>query len=851
MRAGVPGPGAGRKRRAALGRIIDALTELVTVHPIATLASLFVVTVFFAAGIVQLAPRSADEAFLPQDSEIIKVLEDLETLFSDSASVTLVTLLFRGEAFTPQGLAQMDRVIERVIADPDVADNLAPKGAVLSPSRLVAATLRVTSFDGVGQAQIDGAMNAISSTPELAQVRSAIGGLTGTDVGGTPIAVANIRLIDTDSENQAGDAELRIHELVKQERGPLSVRSLSQAVFVEELDEASGPRAMRLLGLALVVIAAITLLFMRTVSDLLLTLGGLALALVWTTGAQGWLGPNALGLIGPPSLLSSIVPVIVIGLAVDYSIQTVALYREQTNLGVPGRMAVRIGLRTAILPLSLAAITTMLSFFTTLLSPFPAVADFGLVTGMGVGMSLIAMLTLIPAVRSIIDKRREDRGNFAPARPISEALPGIRRASEALGRELTRRPGPYLLLVVLVTIGLGYAATRIDTAFSRQDLLSRDSEVIEDLKTLESALGGSTEVVNVLINAELTDTRTVLNLWDFITAFQDEAQRPAGVESNISLSFGQVAFDWITDDGRPEDKYDPELAMLFQEATAGLHLDTTLVQEFINRLESKEPEVVPQVLVNNPEGIDTMLLQFQALTGDPGRTVDMAEETEKLWRGHRREITPTSQSIIGIEVSNAVTESQREAIVTTVAAALVILVLFFWATVRQPALGFIAVGPIILSLICALGTMALLGIPYTPVTSIITALSIGIGVDYTIHMIHRYREEFTKVRNPETAAIQTLATTGAALLGSALTTAFGFGALVISPVPSFQQFGLTVAITISYSLIVSIVVVLPAMTVWGAYQNKRLRSMVERLWNELDVAIDDIHQRHEQDQGTS
>ena len=93
-------------------------------------------------------------------------------------------------------------------------------------------------------------------------------------------------------------------------------------------------------------------------------------------------------------------------------------------------------------------------------------------------------------------------------------------------------------------------------------------------------------------------------------------------------------------------------------------------------------------------------------------------------------------------------------------------------------LGFIAVGPIVLVLIWVLGTMALLDIPYTLITSIITALSIGIGVDYTIHVIHRYREEFTRLRNPEQAAVRTLSTTGSALLGSALTTALGFGVLV-------------------------------------------------------------------------
>ncbi len=70
--------------------------------------------------------------------------------------------------------------------------------------------------------------------------------------------------------------------------------------------------------------------------------------------------------------------------------------------------------------------------------------------------------------------------------------------------------------------------------------------------------------------------------------------------------------------------------------------------------------------------------------------------------------------------------------------------------------------------------------------TIITALSIGIGVDYTIHMIHRYREEYSLVRDPEKAATRTLATTG-----SALTTALGLGVLVASPLAASQQFGIT------------------------------------------------------------
>ena len=246
-----------------------------------------------------------------------------------------------------------------------------------------------------------------------------------------------------------------------------------------------------------------------------------------------------------------------------------------------------------------------------------------------------------------------------------------------------------------------------------------------------------------------------------------------------------------------------------------------------------------------------MLLQFPAFTDDPAGTKLIQDEIDALWAGDDDAITATSLSITSVTVTDEITSRQTESISATIALALGILTIFFWLTLRQPVLGFIAVAPIALVLICVLGTMALLGIPYTLVTSIITALSIGIGVDYTIHVIHRYREEFARLRNPEKAAIRTLATTGSALLGSALTTALGLGVLVASPLLASQQFGITAAITIAYSLIVSILLVPPAMTVWGAYQNMRLRSMVEREWAALDEAIEGIHQRHEREQGSA
>ncbi len=817
-----------------------------TVRPWATLVVIAIVTLVLAAGITQRAPVADNEVFLPGDSGVARALEEIETLFRDYDAI-VVTLVFRGEVLTPDGLAQMDGLLGRIVSDPGVGELLPPVDAVTAPTLLMKPLLQVTNFDSVTQAQIDTALDHVRATPELQPALTALDLTTGTDTAGMRITVATVRLRDTGDE-AVEDAQLAINDLAEAAEGPLSVRSVSLAVIEEEYQEATSTGVLPLVGLALLVIAALTLLFMRTLSDLLLTLTGLVLALIWTVGAESWLGPDALDLIGPPNALTATVPIILIGLAVDYAIQSVSHYRDQRIDGEPVRVAVLAGLRNVIVPLALAAATTAASFLANLLSPISGIGDFGVVAGLGIGFSLVVMLTVIPAARMIIDRRREARGPFPPPRPIAKAIPGVDRLAERLGTSITRRPVPYLVLVVAVTVGFGFAASGITTDFTIRDVLPRDGNLIEDLDSLDAVFGGSTEVVSVLVRAEVTETRTLHNLFSMTEAFEDDISRPRAADGTMEASLPLLVLDWTTDDGTPGDRYDPELERLFAEATTGLDLDPARVQKFLDTLAATDPEAVARVLVEDPEGIDTTLLQFRAFSGDRERTEGMVRDIDGLWFGDDAAIAMTSQDIIVLTSSDEIRDRQTEAIIATIAVAFAILTIFFWITLSQPALGSIAVGPIVLVLIWVLGTMALLGIPYTIVTSITTVLAIGVGVDYTIHMIHRYREEFGKRRNPETAAIRTLTTTGSALLGSALTTALGFAVLTLSPLQSFEQFGITAAITIAYALIVSILVVPPAMTVWGAYQKMRMRSMVERLWNELDVAIEDTHRRHEKDQ---
>ncbi|MCY4616009.1 MAG: MMPL family transporter [Chloroflexi bacterium] len=811
------------------------LSRLVTARPWVTLAVLFVVTVLLGAGGARRAPPPDTEATLPQGSAVAEALAEIDELFGDAGDVRVVTLLFRGDALTPSGLAQMATLLGEIDDAPGVRELLAPSSAVISPASLIQGALQVEGFESVTQEQID----EVRGAPGVAGLLAA---MTGTDTDGTPIATAAVRLRDTGDQQVAG-VERQIDAIAAGADGPLRVSTVSYAVIEDEFREATETAMLPLIGLAFLLIAALLLLFMRALSDLLLTLGGLFIALIWVVGGEGWVGPNGIGLTGPPNALTSMVPIIMIGLTVDYAIQTVSHYREQRAAGEPVAAAVEIGLRNVTVPLLLAGVTTIVSLLVSLFSPLEIVGDFGVIAGMGVGMSLIVMLTLIPAGRTIIDRRREARGTLPPPRLIANALPGVGRLAEVLGGNLTRRPAPYIVVVVAVTVALGFASTGLKSEYSIRDLLPSGGSVLTDLDTLDAAVGGSTEVASVLLEAEATEARTLLNLEDLRLAFADASTRPRAAAGPLQTSYELLLQDWVDQSGTPGDNYDPHLDALLAEASAGLNLDPARMQEFLDRLEALDPALARN-LVNNPDGLDSILLQFPAYTGDPSASRSLQQDIEELWQGDDSAITATSETIISFAVTDAIRDRQTDSVSTTIAVALFVLAIFFWATVRQPALALIAVVPTALVLVSVLGTMALLDIPYTIVTSIITALSIGIGVDYTIHMIHRYREEFTRGRDPERAAVRTLAATGSALLGSAMTTGLGIGVLAASPLAASQQFGITAAITIAYSLIVSVLVVPPAMTVWGAYRNMRLRSTVQRTWEELDEAIEGIHQRH-------
>ncbi len=793
-------------------KFFGAIAGVVTRKPVLALALLGLTTVALAAGISLRLPQAGNDVFLPAGSEVAEASDTLSESFPDTAGLSAITILHRGEFLTPEGLGQIDSVVAGAVAEPGVQERLALTNPVVSVAGAFKQALGVPDLNGVTQQQID----AVAAEPQIAAV---IENLSG-EADGQPLVISSIKLRSLGDDDATADVEVLIADAVGTVDGPLSVRSMSAATRNVDTTEASPSMGTLMMG-ALLVIAVLLFLFFRSGSDVALSLAGLAITIVGTLGFEGLAGPDGIGLIGPPNSLTSMVPIMMVGLVVDYSIQTVAKYRELRGDGLNVAEATRGALQGVALPLGLAAGTTIISFLTNLTSTIPANGDFGVVAAFGVFFGLFTMLILIPAARTIFDRRREATGKLGEAKQMTDAIPGAGTFVEGIGRMVAAKPMIVLALAGIITIGLGAAATQISTEFNSNDFLPSGSDSLEDIEAINEALGGETVLTTTLIEAELTDDRTLRNLLTLSESFGDELSRPTGAAGDITLSLGALFSDWFNDSGQPGDNYDPELVQLAQGIDQGLTVDAAGVQAMLDRLEEVDPVGFAQVAVNNPDGGDLTLVQFNAFTGDQDVTVQMVEDLEGLWFGDRDQITATSGDITALEITSAMTDGQSTSIAITLLAALIVLMIFFWVTEFKPMLGFIAVSPILVVLLWVLGTMTILGIPYNVVTALITALSIGIGVDYTIHIIHRFTEELEHGKSLIDATTTTLATTGSALIGSALTTALAFAVLLLSPQLPFQQFGLVTGVTILYALIASIVVVPPMLIVWAAYHQWR------------------------------
>ena len=537
------------------------------------------------------------------------------------------------------------------------------------------------------------------------------------------------------------------------------------------------------------------------------------LTALWQIGLSGYLGPDGLDKINGITPISIIVPVLLVGLTVDYSLQIVSRRREEQD--VDPRRATSRAVSITGAAIGLGALTTALSFLTNLASPLSPIRDFGILAACGIIAGFFIMTSLVPAVRILGDRRRLARGRSLRTRPVIDSVPGIRRLLVPTVARCARHPRLTLLAVAALTGAAVAGGINVDTEFKEDEFLPEDSEVVQDIRLARDEVGGLSTTITGVVITDLEDPAASRAL----VALDDRLRGPGpesggSVPSNLEQPEHVVGVGGTTLVSLAAETV-PNARAVFTQGSSD-----DLAQLYRQVSEAAPDEFTKVASMANSSGNDVTIIPIQAYFGSDSDARDLYNASGDLWADD----APGNFTVTGAQINpgvttNAVARSQTTATFITILTALVLLTAYFWHAHRRPLLGVIVVAPIVVVLVLLLGFMWVMNISYNALTALLTSLTIGIGVDYTIHFAHRYLHEREQGAQIMDALTTTANNVGGALFGSATTTALGFIVLAFAPLLVVSQLGILIAITGILSMMAASVV-LPCLLVLADHRTR-------------------------------
>ena len=390
----------------------------------------------------------------------------------------------------------------------------------------------------------------------------------------------------------------------------------------------------------------------------------------------------------------------------------------------------------------------------------------------------------------------------------------------------------YRSLVLLVMAGLTAAsvllALRLDPELDVKDFFDSNSDFVVGLDKLDEHIAErSGEPGMIYIKGDLTDPQALGAIQQFVDKLAEnpyvgrDADGVLSLEDNIfsvleritgnDYARGQVTLASgleITDkdgDGIPDSKqqikaiydYVVQNGVPLDEST--LVYDAGQVREGLFHDPSGGEENVTVLIVGIPGTREqtTVKAAREALTKD----LEVLRQNPLITR-----VGVTGSPFVREGQLDATTSSLQKSLPIAGAAALVLLLL----TMRSLRYAVVTVIPIGLVVAWLYALMYLIGFSFNFVTATIGAISIGVGIDYSIHMTERFREELRRAATKMQALRQAANGTGVALVASAASSIVGFTILGFAPMPMFSSFGFLTAIMIFLALAASLVV-LPSL----------------------------------------
>lgn len=522
--------------------------------------------------------------------------------------------------------------------------------------------------------------------------------------------------------------------------------------------------------------------------------------------------------VGELNALTSGFAALLVGLGIDFVIVSYGRYVEERRRGADLEAALVAMSGSSGRAVWTGAITTAATFYAFMVTDFVGLRQMGLLTGTGILFCMVSVLVLLPAMLAW----REDHGR-ARGRTPRLVLHGL--GARRLVRWSFERPVLVICVCAALTLITGVIAPRLEFEDAIRALRPQGNPGVQVQDEVAEYFGSGLNYTMIVLSGATEEEALELS------SRAEEGARElvdsgilTGVDGIGSLipppaSQGEGRA-WLD---RNRELLDRErLHSRFEEYATEEGLRAAPFARGIDLLAdagaNREPVTTSSLGAASPY-MERMLERYMTRSGNETKLVvylypppgawrrsappEAAELVERLGENARL----TGVNVIGERLRNGIrVDAVTASILGFVLVALLLFLDYRWVTST-----LLSLLPLCIGSVWMLGIMVLFDIDMNFFNVFVVTMIIGIGVDYGVHMVHRWREVGM---GPEALEGERLAAalgeTGKAIVLAALSTSVGFGSLALSHYPGLRSMGLVAILGAAATALVSITL-LPAL----------------------------------------
>lgn len=505
------------------------------------------------------------------------------------------------------------------------------------------------------------------------------------------------------------------------------------------------------------------------------------------------------------TVVSSNFVALILILCLALTLHIIVRYREihERNPNADQLMLVSKTVRRIVQPCLYTALTTIVAFGSLLVSGIRPVIDFGWMMSIGIVVAFIVSFTFFPASLMLLKPGVAASRDDITAKITRFFASLIRRHSKAT----------LLFFGVLAVVGLtGVAQLTVENRFI--DYYKESTEIYRGMELIDRQLGGTTPL-DVVVDAPLEVSATVQELDDdyedeFEDIYADETDSEAGITSRSywfnSRGLPQVEalhnyIDALPDTGK--------VISLTTFARILEQLDESVLEDnfTLSIVYEKLPDSVRESLLSPYLSDDGSQIRIGVRVFES----DIALERDELIKTIRTNLgaaTGVDDSRIHLSgmlvLYNNMLQSLFQSQILTLGTVFLAIMIMFLVLFRSMKTALVAIIPNLTSACLVLGLMGWAGIPLDLMTITIAAITVGIGVDDTIHYVHRFHYEFEQDGDYWASVFRCHRSIGRAIYYTSVTIMLGFSILALSRFNPTIYFGLLTSLAMLVALLANI-----------------------------------------------